>query len=203
VLSSPPVPEDTRAFLTEEQIRAATVGELKPFADRVVLVDYDPQWPELFEREAHNIHAALAGQALRIEHVGSTAVPELPAKPIIDILLVVADSADEGTYVSDLKAAGYVLRIREPGWHEHRMFKGREPDVNLHVFSSGCSEIERMVLFRDWLRRNAFDRDLYARIKRELAQREWKFRQNYADAKTPVVEDIMARAKAAQGHAGR
>ena len=72
---------------------------------------------------------------MRIEHVGSTSVPGLPAKPIIDILLVVADSAKETEYVTALEGAGYKLRVREPGWYEHRMFKRPENDVNLHVFS--------------------------------------------------------------------
>jgi GrpB-like predicted nucleotidyltransferase (UPF0157 family) len=197
VLTSVRVSEDTRASLTEEQIRAATVGELKPFAGRVVLVDYDPEWPELFLREARKVRVALTDRALRIEHVGSTAVPGLIAKPILDIVLAVTDSSDEAAYPSDLEATGYVLHIREPNWHEHRMFKGRDPDVNLHVFSSSCREIDRMLRFRDWLRGNASDRDLYAHTKRKLALHEWKFRQNYADAKTPVIEDIMARANAA------
>jgi GrpB-like predicted nucleotidyltransferase (UPF0157 family) len=191
------VPEDIHASLNEEQIRAATVGKLTPFDACIVLADYHPDWPELFLREAYKVHAALTDRALRIEHVGSTAVPGLIAKPIIDIVLVVTDSSDEAAYVSDLEAAGYVLHIREPNWHEHRMFKGRDPDVNLHVFSPSCREIERMLRFREWLRGNASDRDLYAHTKRELAQRQWTFRQNYADAKTPVIEGIMARANAA------
>ena len=164
-------------------------------ADRIVLVDYDPRWSEAFAREADRIRTALADRALQIEHVGSTAVPSLIAKPIIDIVLVVTDSADEPAYVADLEACRYVLRHREPHWHEHRMFKGREPDVNLHAFSVGCPEIDRMLLFRDWLRSIAADRDLYAHTKRELAQREWKVVQDYADAKTYVVEEILGRAR--------
>jgi GrpB-like predicted nucleotidyltransferase (UPF0157 family) len=122
-------------------------------ADRIVLVDYDPQWSEAFVRVADRIRNALADRALQIEHVGSTAVPGLIAKPIIDVVLVVTDSADELAYVSDLEACRYVLRHREPHWHEHRMFKGREPAVNLHVFSSGCPEIDRMLLFREVAKR--------------------------------------------------
>src|SRR5207253_6543797 len=106
------------------------------------------------------------------------------------------DSSREETYASDLEAAGYVLRIREPDWYEHRVFKGPDTSVNLHVFSAGCPEIERMLLLRDHLRSNPEDRDLYERTKRELAQKEWKYVQNYADAKTSVVEEIIARARA-------
>jgi GrpB-like predicted nucleotidyltransferase (UPF0157 family) len=111
------------------------------------------------------------------------------------MLLVVANSADEPAYVPAMKTAGYILRIREPDWNEHRLFKGPDTNINLHVFSSGCLEIERMLAFRDWLRINASDRNLYARTKLELAQKKWKYVQNYADAKTAVVEQIMARAR--------
>ena len=121
-------------------------------------------------------------------------MPGLAAKPIIDIVLVVADTTDEEAYVPALEAAGYVLRIREPDWYEHRMFRERETNVNLHVFSAGCEEIDRMLVFRNWLRENASDRELYERTKRELAEEKWKFGQNYADAKTAVVEEIVARA---------
>src|SRR5205807_4151353 len=112
------------------------------------------------------------------------------AKARIDILLVVAESADEPAYVPALEAAGYTLVIREPDWHEHRVFKGPDTDVNLHVFPSGSPEIERILLFRDRLRSSDADRELYARTKHELAQRTWKYVQNYADAKSEVVEEI-------------
>jgi GrpB-like predicted nucleotidyltransferase (UPF0157 family) len=128
--------------------------------------------------------------------VGSTSVPGLPAKPIIDIVLEVLDSSDEPSYVSDLEAAGYVLRIREADWFEHRMFRDLDLGMNLHVFSAGCSETGRMVRFGDWLNADASDRDLYARAKRELASREWSYVQQYADAKTDVIASIMARAQA-------
>jgi GrpB-like predicted nucleotidyltransferase (UPF0157 family) len=159
------------------------------------LAGYDPHWPELFEREAKRIRAVLGSRALRIEHTGSTSVPNLAAKPVIDILLVVADSADEGAYVPDLEAAGYSLHLRESYWYEHRMFRGPDTKINLHVFSSGCQEIDRVLLFRDWLRGNAADRDLYARIKSALAREEWQCVQDYADAKTAVIEEILARAR--------
>jgi GrpB-like predicted nucleotidyltransferase (UPF0157 family) len=95
-----------------------------------------------------------------------------------------------------MEAAGYILRIREPEWFEHRVFKGPDTNVNLHVFSPGCVEVDRMVLLRDWLRSHPEDRDLYERTKRDLAGRRWRYVQNYADAKTAVVLEIMARALA-------
>jgi GrpB-like predicted nucleotidyltransferase (UPF0157 family) len=179
---------------SEDELRAVLVGGAKPSSGPIVLADYDPEWPRLFEVHAASIRAALGERALMIEHAGSTSVPGLAAKPIIDIVLVVADSADEAAYVPQLEATGYVLRIREPDWHEHRGLKGPNASANLHVFSPGCVEIERMILFRDWLRSNEPDRELYERTKRELAQREWQYTQHYADAKSAVVEEILARA---------
>jgi GrpB-like predicted nucleotidyltransferase (UPF0157 family) len=184
----------THVPLTEEQLRAATLGELVPLVGPIHIVDYDHEWPRLFEREGERIQATLGDRVLLLEHVGSTSVPGLAAKPRIDMLLVVADSADEPAYVPALEAAGYVLRIREPDWYEHRMFKGSDTDINLHVFSLRCPEIDRMLLFRNWLRSNASDRRLYERTKRELARLDWKYTQNYADAKTAVGEEILVRA---------
>jgi GrpB-like predicted nucleotidyltransferase (UPF0157 family) len=181
--------------MTEEQIRAATVGELEPLTGPIELLEYDPGWPDLFLREERRIRAALGDRVLLLEHVGSTSVPGLAAKPIIDMTLVVPDSSDEESYVPALEAVGYVLRIREPDWHEHRCFKGPDTNVNLHVYSSGCPEIERTVLFRDRLRENREDRELYGRAKRDLAAREWRYVQNYADAKTVVIEGIIARTR--------
>lgn len=188
-------PLDNHTPRTEEEIRAYAIGELKPLSSRILIVEYDPHWPDLFAREADRIRSLLGSRALRIEHAGSTSVQGLAAKPIIDLLLVVADSAAEDAYAPALEGAGYVLRIREPNWYQHRMFKGPDTDINLHVFSSGCPEIDHMLLFRDWLRSNAADRDLYARTKLALAQKEWKYVQNYADAKVIVIEEIIARAR--------
>lgn len=189
-----PTPAPSQAPLSDAELRACTIGELVPYAQKVVVVDYDPAWPALFAREAARITAALGPRVLLLEHAGSTSVPGLPAKPIIDMVLAVPDSADEAAYVPALEAVGYVLRIREPDWFAHRLFKGPDTAVNLHVFSQGCSEIARTLAFRDWLRANPADRDRYAAAKRELAARDWKFVQHYADAKTPVIQAILARA---------
>jgi GrpB-like predicted nucleotidyltransferase (UPF0157 family) len=185
--------------MDEEAIRAATVGEVQVHNAPIELAEYDPEWPRLYEREAERIRGALGDRVQQIEHVGSTSVPGLAAKPLIDILLVVADSADEAAYVPALEAAGYLLRIREPDWHEHRLFKGPDTNVNVHTFSPGSTETERLLAFRDHLRTNERDRELYAQTKRELAKREWTYVQNYADAKSEVVEEILARAGAPAG----
>ena len=160
----------------------------------IVLVEHDPAWAARFEREARRIRAALGTRALLLEHAGSTSVPGLAAKPIIDIVLAVPDSSDEDDYVPALEAEGYVLRIREPDWYEHRVLKKMEPNVNLHVFTADCREIDRMLAFRDHLRTNDADREFYEQTKRELASQHWAYVQDYADAKSEVVEEIIARA---------
>ncbi|HEY6331069.1 MAG TPA: GrpB family protein, partial [Blastocatellia bacterium] len=163
-------------------------------ASGILVVDYDPQWPALFRIHDERIISALGDRALQVEHMGSTSVPGLAAKPVIDVLVAVKDSADEGSYAPALISAGYELRIREPEWYEHRMFKGSSPEANVHVFSIGCEEIDRVLTFRDRLRTNASDRDLYARTKLELVRHKWKYVQEYADAKSQVVAEIMAHA---------
>ena len=180
--------------MDEEQLKRVTVGEPSLLNGPVALEKYNPAWPEQFARQAERIGAALGDLALRIEHIGSTSVPGLAAKPVIDILVVVANSEDEPAYVPALEAAGYVLRIREPHWHEHRMFKGLEVNLNLHVFTAGSVEIERVLLLRDRLRNNAAERELYGKTKRQLARRTWKYVQDYADAKSEVIEGIIRRA---------
>lgn len=163
----------------------------------VKLLDYDRDWPRKFETHARVIADALRDFALRIEHIGSTSVPGLAAKPIIDILVVVPDSGDESAYLSRLEAAGYVLRVREPDWNEHRMFRTPEQDVHIHVYSAGCPEVQRNLAFRDRLRRNVDDRRRYERTKRELAAKEWPDMNAYAEAKTEVIESIIAASRAA------
>jgi GrpB-like predicted nucleotidyltransferase (UPF0157 family) len=180
--------------MDDAQIEAVTVGEPPPQHQEVVIADYDPIWPHWFESAAFRIREALGDKVLQLDHVGSTSVRGLPAKPLIDINIVVADTTDEDAYVPPLEAIGYVLRIREPDWFEHRMLRGFDPPVNLHVFNPGSEEVERMLRFRDHLRTNEADRELYARTKRELAAKEWKYVQNYADAKSEVVQEILARA---------
>jgi GrpB-like predicted nucleotidyltransferase (UPF0157 family) len=181
--------------MDEAEILAATVGRPPPQYKDVVIADYAREWPRWFERASEQIRAALGDKVLQLDHVGSTSVPGLAAKPLIDINLVVADTTDEDAYVPPLEAIGYELRVREPDWFEHRMLRGYDPPVNLHVFPQGCEEVERMVRFRDHLRTNAADRELYERTKRELATQDWKYVQNYADAKTAVVAEILSRCK--------
>jgi GrpB-like predicted nucleotidyltransferase (UPF0157 family) len=181
--------------MADEPLETGLIGGAEK--REIKVVDYDPDWPKKFEAHAGRIADALGRAALRIEHIGSTSIPSLAAKPIIDILVVVQNSADESTYLPQLEAAGYVLRVREPDWHEHRMFRTPEKDVHVHVYSAGSPEIERYLTFRDRLRRNADDRRRYERTKRELATKEWSDMNDYAQAKTEVVESILAASQAA------
>ena len=173
----------------------ATVGVLEEHNAEIMLEESNPIWPVLFESEADRIRNALGDRAMQIHHVGSTSVPGLCAKPIIDIVLAVEDSSNELSYVPDLESAGYKLRIREPDWFEHRMLKGFEPAVHLHVFSENIPEIERMIAFRDRLRNHEDDRIKYEQAKRELARKTWKYVQQYADAKTEIIKEILQRAE--------
>jgi GrpB-like predicted nucleotidyltransferase (UPF0157 family) len=188
-----PDPNDVAAY---DELEQRLIGGPRPLTGPIELREYDELWPDLYAEHAARLRKTLGERVARIEHVGSTSVPGLAAKPIIDIVLEVPDTTDEPSYVDDLQDAGYLLRMREPEWFEHRLFNTPGRDVNLHVFSAGCSETDRMVRFRDWLRTNDDDRDLYLRTKRELASRDWKYMQQYADAKTGVVQEIMARAMA-------
>ncbi len=186
----------------DEEIRLATVGERAPLNSTIHLAAYDPTWPGTFTREAVRIREGLGGKVLLLEHVGSTSVPGLCAKPVIDMLLAVENSADEASYGPALESEGYALRIREPDWFEHRCFKLSRFEGNLHIFSAGCPEIDRMLLFRDWLRREEDDRLLYEGTKRKLAAQKWKFVQHYADAKSKIVKEILARASDALADTG-
>jgi GrpB-like predicted nucleotidyltransferase (UPF0157 family) len=179
---------------TDEYIARTRVGELRLHDGPVILAEYDGAWPERYAALEKEIREVLRGEGLLVEHVGSTSVPGLVAKPIIDIVLVVADSACEHDYVPALEAAGYALRGREPDWYEHRMLVAGNEDVQVHVFSEGCPEVERMLRFRDRLRADPTERGLYADVKRDLAARHWRHVQHYADAKTAVVNEIVTRA---------
>lgn len=189
------LPEFTDA-LSDDELDAVTVGPTRPFSGKISIAPYDPEWPRLYEREAAHIRKVLGDKVLLLEHVGSTAVPGLPAKPIIDIDLQVADTRDEDAYVPRLTLAGYVLTVREPDWYEHRLFKGPDTNINLHVFGPQSEEIERHLLLRDWLREHPEDRDLYRDTKIELSQREFRTVNEYAAAKTRVVVEILKRAGA-------
>ncbi|MGW4352861.1 GrpB family protein [Nocardia sp. NPDC004582] len=189
------------ATMDDDAIADAFVVEVRPYSVPVIIEEYDPHWPAHYEAEATAIRDTLGAKVLRIEHTGSTSVPGLAAKPVIDMLLVVADTADEAAYVPALAALGYTLRVREPDWYGHRCLVRRVEDgaprsVNLHVFSPelGAPEIERVLAFRDRLRTHDDERAYYERTKRELAQREWKYVQHYSNAKSDVIEEIIARA---------
>jgi GrpB-like predicted nucleotidyltransferase (UPF0157 family) len=158
----------------------------------IVVVEHDPTWSARFEQERDRISAALGPHAHRIDHIGSTAVPGLPAKPIIDIDVSVGDVENEPTYLPALLTAGYELRVRE---HGHRMVRTPTRDVHVHLCSAGSEWERRHLFFRDRLRSHPDDRDTYAEEKRRLAAQDWPDMNAYADAKTTVIQAILARAK--------
>jgi GrpB-like predicted nucleotidyltransferase (UPF0157 family) len=185
----------TKSPESDEEMAALRVsGVATPHNDTVYLASYHPAWPEHYAEEARFIRAAIGDRAIVLEHVGSTSIPGLSAKPIIDIVLAVADSADEDAYVPPLSRNGFRLHLREPDWNQHRVLKGERRLVNLHVFTVGSPEIVRMVGFRDYLRTHPEELRLYEETKRELAGRVWRHVQHYANAKSEVVEAIIGRA---------
>ncbi|MGW7066841.1 GrpB family protein [Streptomyces sp. NPDC054855] len=190
-----------RISMSAEEIEAAHLVAPPKLNGQIALRDYDPCWPLIFEWEAARIREHLGRLEHRLEHVGSTAVPDLPAKPVIDMLLIVPDSAADASYVPALEALGFELVIREPDWYEHRVLRKYDLDpsaatANLHVLSAGCPEADRMLLFRDRLRKHGGDRKLYGDTKRFLSRQKWEYVQNYADAKSEVVAGILERATA-------
>lgn len=164
---------------------------------RIEIVEADATWPRTFAGLRDRLLDALGERALQIEHVGSTSVPALAAKPVIDIDLTVADTDDEDAYVPALEARGFVLRVREPWWQGHRCLVLAAPAANLHVWPPDSAEPVRHRLFRDHLRGNAADRELYARTKRAVAVDG--LMSAYNARKQRVVREISARAFAAAG----
>lgn len=167
----------------------ALIGDREP--GPVTLAEWDPAWSARFERERDRISQALGEVARRVEHIGSTSVAGLAAKPIVDILVTVPDVDDERAFVESLVSAGYVLRVREPG---HRLFRTPDVGVHVHVLADSDPEADRYLMFRDRLRSSAEDRIAYERLKRQLAPRDWYEIGRYAEAKGPLVEAILARA---------
>jgi GrpB-like predicted nucleotidyltransferase (UPF0157 family) len=174
----------------DDELDAVLIGGREP--GRVEIVAYDPRWRSRFAAERRSIATALGPLARRIEHIGSTSVPDLAAKPIIDVLVEVDDPGREEDYAGALEATGFELRVREP---RHRMFRTPAHDVHLHVWPTGCKESSDYLTLRDWLRAHAEDRHLYESTKRELAGRQWRDMNYYAEAKGPVIAEIMARAR--------
>ncbi len=175
-----------RPDVTEVEI----VGGLEKRA--LVISDPDPSWLPRFAEHENRVRIALGATARKIEHIGSTSVPGLAAKPIIDILVLVDDITAEEYYLEPLLSAGYQLRVREPG---HRLVRTPTLDVHIHILESGDVAGSDYLLFRDHLRRDSADRVLYERTKRELIRCGWADMNAYADAKTAVITQIKERAR--------
>ncbi len=160
----------------------------------IALAEPDPAWPARFETERRRILDALGERGLRVDHIGSTSIPGLAAKPIIDIQLSVADVDAEVGYLPALEHAGYRLRVRERT-DRHRMLRTPALEVHLHVCDTGSDWERRHLLLRGWLRSDAADRAAYEALKRRLATQEWASMQDYADAKGDLIAEMTARAE--------
>jgi GrpB-like predicted nucleotidyltransferase (UPF0157 family) len=174
----------------DQELDRILIGDRQP--GPVTLVPYDPDWPRRFEAIRADLTEALGQCAVRIEHIGSTAVPGLAAKPIIDILVTFAAVDDDDAYGPALEALGYELRVREPG---HRMFRSPAKDVHVHGWAAGSDEAEDYLLLRDRLRHSPNDREAYERVKRKLACRDWPDVNYYARAKGPLISELLSRAR--------
>lgn len=168
----------------------------------IAVVPPRAEWPGLFETLAARIRAALGWRALTVEHVGSTSVPGLSAKPTIDIDLIVADPDREEDYVPALEQQGFVLRVREPWWFGHRMLALQEPACHLHVFGPDSPEPVKHRIFRDWLRGNPDDRERYEAVKLRAsaeATAAGEHSMEYNARKESVIREIYDRAFRAAG----
>jgi GrpB-like predicted nucleotidyltransferase (UPF0157 family) len=168
----------------------------------VTIVDYDPGWPDVYQLVAEQIRDALGAAVIALDHVGSTSVPGLAAKAVIDIDLTVADSSDEAAFVPALQQAGFRFVLCETSWHEHRLLTSDDPRVNLHVFSPDCPEVIRHRMFRDWLIEHPDDRALYLDAKLESAKAATLAGErvmDYNQRKQPVIHDIYDRMFRANG----
>lgn len=176
---------------SDEHLDAVLIGGRESAS--ITIVDHDPSWAARFAQVRELVLQALGPVALSVQHIGSTSVPGLAAKPILDVLLTVASVEDEASYVPPLERAGLVLRVREAG---HRMLRTPQRDLHLHVYEPDDPAVAAYLDLRDWLRQSAPDRELYAQTKRQLAEREWSDMNHYADAKSDVVREILGRARA-------
>lgn len=180
------------------------VGDAAPQTG-IEITPPDPDWPHRFADLAARIRRALGDRVVALEHVGSTSVPGLPAKPIIDIDLTVVDVSDEAAYVPALEAAGFVLRVREPWWYGHRLLGLDDPRCFVHVWSPETPEAARHVIFRDWLRAHPEDREVYAEAKRAAAaaaNAHGEHMMEYNARKQEVIRAIYGRAFRAAGLIG-
>jgi len=185
--------------MSNKKLELGVIGGAEKRA--IEIVHYDDSWPIKYAEHENKIREALGESIINIEHIGSTSVPHLSAKPIIDILLVVKDSSKEDEYINKMESAGYQLRVREPDFHEHRMFRTVDRDVHIHILSSGSTEIERYIVFRNRLRTNEFDRNSYEKLKLKLAKNQWGSMNEYAEAKTEIIEQIIASENENRGSA--
>ncbi len=195
--------EDIIRFDDDTPPVGASPWVVSPTVQEIEVVSPNPMWPELFERVAALLRDVLGPRALEVLHVGSTSVPGLPAKPIIDVDLIVADPAREDGWLPALVSAGLVLTVREPWWYEHRMLRCAAPLANVHVFGPDSPEPWKHRIFRDHLRDDRGDRELYASVKKEAAtcsnEQGGGTMMAYNRRKQEIIREIYGRAFANAG----
>jgi GrpB-like predicted nucleotidyltransferase (UPF0157 family) len=177
------------------------VAGIRP-AVGIEVTDPDPAWPRQYDDLAGRIRGALGWRVLQLEHVGSTSVPGLAAKPVIDIDLTVADPGREQDYVPALETVGFRVVRREPWWYGHRVLCADGPSCNLHVFGFDSPELIKHRIFRNWLRGNPEERDRYADAKRQAASAAnaaGEHVMQYNARKQQVIREIYHRAFVAAG----
>ncbi|MCJ1436695.1 hypothetical protein MMC27_006076 [Xylographa pallens] len=166
----------------------------------ITILEPNPEWPRRFEEVKERLQKALGALILDIAHSGSTSVPGLPAKDIIDVDLTLKDATDEASYVKPLDEAGFRFLLREPQWYQHRFFVENWPNayhVNLHVWGPDSPEVARHRILRNWLLKTPADRELYAKVKREAAERTavaGDSMMGYTQRKEKTIQEILGRA---------
>lgn len=164
-------------------------------SDPIVVVSYDPEWPRCFAELGHRLRGSLGDVALRIDHIGSTAIPGLDAKPVIDIQISVASFEPLDAYRLPLERAGYIFRAENPDLTK-RYFRERpgERRTHIHVRRARSWSEQMSLLFRDYLRAHPADAAQYTGLKRTLADKHRADRVEYTDAKAPFIWNVMMQA---------
>ncbi|KAH8689896.1 grpb/dephospho-CoA kinase [Talaromyces proteolyticus] len=197
-----PTPEEIVKEYYDDPALVVRVAH-RAIPSKMEIVEPNPAWPQTFATLKALIVEALGATAIVVEHTGSTSVPGLPAKDVIDIDLIVPDPTDEAAYVARLEAAGFHFLLREPAWHQHRFFCRYEPLANLHVFGPDAVEPVRHRIFRDWLRSHPDDKELYAEIKRGAMRESSQSGEDmmqYTGRKDAVVRGILQKAFRSLGY---
>jgi GrpB-like predicted nucleotidyltransferase (UPF0157 family) len=196
------MPATVAQILTHLELNPALAERIafRTVLPSITILEPNPEWPQRFEEVKERIQKALGPLILDIAHTGSTSVPGLPAKDIIDVDVTLKDVMDEASYVKSMEEAGFRFLLRQPQWHQNRFFIENWPKayhVNVHVWGPDSPEVARHYIFRDWLRKTPADRELYAKVKREAARQTaiaGDSPMGYTKRKEKTIHEILERA---------